>query len=193
MPQKTGARRPSGNPLRGLLQIASGNPEGFTQFGADTHSYLTSLAPLVGFLIVYGGELMFTQGPRRSVATFFAYLISLLAPPVLAEPLCRRWSRLDAWGLYANMVNWSQILLIGISMLALLVAIVLFAAGVPLNAATAAAVMAVVFYAAWLQWFTARCTLNISRWQTIKLLLVTNFGTGILIAVPALMGPDFKP
>ena len=189
------ARSPhgGGNAARGLLLIACGNPEGFTCFGADTHAYLTSLAPLVGFLLVYGGQMMITTSPVRGAAAFLAYLISLLAPPVLSEVLCRRWGKLPAWGLYANILNWAQILLIGVGMLAIAVAILLVAAGVSLQAAAAAAGLAVLIYAAWLQWFTARCTLDLTRWQTVKLLLLTQCGTALLVVIPALFGPVLAP
>jgi Ni,Fe-hydrogenase I cytochrome b subunit len=188
---RPGGGRPRGNAARGLMLLAYGNPEGFTEFGSDPAAYLASLAPLVGFLLVYGGQVMITDTPMKGAAAFLAYLISLLAPPVLAEPFCRRWDRLGAWGLYANMLNWAQILLIGAALVAVLVAMLLVAAGLELNVAAAAAGLGVLIYAAWLQWFTARCTLDLTRWQTVKLLLATQLGTGVLIVVPSLVGMDF--
>ena len=180
---------PHRNSIRGLLLLSYGNPEGLSFFGTDSHAYLTSLAPLVGFLLVYGGQMMITTSPVRGASAFLAYLISLLAPPVLADLLCRRWGKQGAWGLYANLLNWVQILLIAVGVVAIAGAVLLFAAGVPLNAAAAAAGLAVLIYAAWMQWFTARCALDLSRWQTVKLLLFTQCGTGLLIIVPSLFNP----
>ena len=183
---------PRGNPARGLLLLAYGNPEGLTFFGADTHAYLASLAPLVGFLLVYGGQMMITGSPVRGAAAFLENLVILLAPPVLADLLCRRWNRVGEWGLYANILNWANVLLLGVAVVVAVIVVGLSAAGVPLNVALAAAIFAFLIYGTWLQWFTARCTLNITRWQTVKLLLLTQCGTAVLLVVPALFGTSLS-
>ena len=180
---------PRRNTARGLLLLSYGNPEGLTFFGGDTHAYLTSLAPLVAFLLVYSGTLMISVSPVRGASTFLGGLISLLASPVLAELLCRRWDRLGAWGLYANLYNWVQILVSVVGVLALAVAGLLVAAGVSINAAAAGVLLSLMIYASWLLWFTARCALDLTRWQTVKLLLFTQCGMGVMLLIPALFTP----
>jgi hypothetical protein len=180
------------NSVRGLMLLAYGNPQGLIFFGSDTQAYLASLAPLVGFLLVYGAQAMMTESPRQGGAALLAGLISVIGPPVLAEPLCRRWGREREWGLYANVLNWAVILLVGVALLASCAALLLVAAGVSLNTAVGACALALLIYSVWLQWFTARCALDLTRWQTVKLLLLTQLGTTLLIAVPTVLAADLK-
>ena len=114
---------------------------------------------------------------------FLTSLAGLLAPPVIAEPLCRRWGRLDRWALFANILNWLQILMAPLLIVALVAASLLAALGVPLTATVLLMVFGVLTYVTWLQWFAARGALDITRWQTFKLLCAIQIGVGVLMVL----------
>jgi hypothetical protein len=49
----SGKPKPNGRVAFGLLLVGLGKPAGFAQFGGSAEAFLASLAPLLGFLIVF--------------------------------------------------------------------------------------------------------------------------------------------
>jgi hypothetical protein len=114
----------------GLLLLAIGRKRGFTYFGADTDAYLASLAPLVAFALV-AAALLALQSLRDAATLFLLSICQVLAPAVIAHPLCRRWNRAERWALYANILNWAPFLFFMMLALALAVARAAVEAGAP--------------------------------------------------------------
>lgn len=185
-------QRPRGQSGLGLMLLAAGRRRGFLYFGVTSESYLNSLAPLVAFALVTGGITGLGDGPRAGLEIFCAQLIGILAPPVLAHPLCRRWAREAAWALYANLLNWVQLLLMIVLSLDAMLVRLISALGLGPDASIVLGSLAMLIYAAWLQWFVARGALRISRLRVAALLAVCLIGTNILIGVPLWLGGDLN-
>ena len=171
--------RPSRRSGFGLLLLAVGRAEGFGHFGTDTDSFLSSLAPLVAFALVSAGLVALTGRVLGAAELFLVSLIGLLAPAVIAHPLCARWQRQAYWPLYANILNWSKLLFL----MALPVAVGLTEA---LPDAGAVVALALLAYMLWFQWFLARGALRLSRIRALLLLLATQLGTNLLVLLPLL-------
>lgn len=177
-----------GRPGLGLLLLAVGRQDGFAAFGGSVEAYLGSLAPLIAFALVSGGVAMLSGKWRLGLTGLLVSIVGTLAPPVIAHPLCRRWGKEARWALYANLLNWGQILMGIVLSLAAVVAQIASRAGVPALAATLAAAGCALLYSIWLQWFLARGALRLSRGRTLVLLLVTLLGTYALIVGPLAAG-----
>ena len=170
----------------GLLLIAVGRREGLEDFGNTPDAYLASLAPLIAFALV-SCVLGAAAGHVRQAAQVFLMLVcSWLAPAVISHPIARVWARAEAWPRYANIVNWSQILMFLVLSAATAAAKAAVAAGLPPHSVLAAGGIGVVVYAVWFHWFVARGTLNLSRWRTVVLLLAVALGTNAIVSVPLL-------
>ncbi len=167
----------------GLLLLAVGKRDGFAQFGADTHAYLSSLAPLVAFALVSGGIIAAAGKWLVGVELFLVSLIGIVAPVVIAEPFCRRWQREARWALYANIMNWSKLLFVMLAPMALGLA-----SAVP--AAAGVIVLAFFAYASWFQWFAARGALGIGGWRAALLVLATQGGSNLLVLLPLFTDHD---
>jgi hypothetical protein len=153
----------------GLLLLAVGRKRGFTYFGSDTDAYLASLAPLVAFVLVAAAVLAL-QSPREAATLFLLSICQVLAPAVIAHPLCRRWDRADRWALYANILNWAQFLFFLVLPVVLALARAAVAAGAPIDATASAALLVFLGYVVWFHWFVARGALVLSRRRTLTLL-----------------------
>jgi hypothetical protein len=174
----SGSRAPRRSGL-GLMLLAVGRADGFTHFGTDTDAFLGSLAPLVAFALVSAGLVALSGRVLAAAELFLLSLIGLLAPAVIAEPLCKRWQRQAYWALYANILNWSKLLFLMVAPLA-----IGLAASVP--AAGAVVALALLAYAFWFQWFVARGALRLSRTRALLLLLATQLGSNLLVLLPLL-------
>ncbi len=170
----------------GLLLIAVGRREGLEDFGNTPDAYLASLAPLIAFALV-SCVLAAAAGHVRMAAQVFLMLIcSWLAPAVISHPIARVWGRAETWPRYANIVNWSQMLMFLVLSIASAIAKVAVTAGLPQNAVLLAGGLSVLAYAIWFHWFVARGTLQLSRWRTLLLLLAVAIGTNLVVSVPLL-------
>ena len=171
----------------GLLLLAVGRKSGFACFGTDNDAYLASLAPLVAFTLVSGG-LLALKTPRGAATLFLLSLCQVLAPPVIAYPLCRRWGRLDRWALYANILNWAPFLFFMVLALVMLVARIAVQSGMAADPAAGFALLLLLGYMLWFQWFVARGALAISRRQTAVLLGATLAFGVVLVSIQAAFG-----
>ena len=180
--------RRGGRYARGLWMLARGRPEAFALLGGQNRDYLNSLAPLVAFMIVIGAVEAVSGHVVRGVGVSLSSLCGLLAPPVIAEPLARRWGCMDRWALFANLLNWLTILMAPVLALAVIIGVLLAGAGLPVLDAAAIIVVSALCYVTWLQWFAARRGLGLSRWRAVQLLVAIQIGTGLLALVQ--VNPD---
>ena len=170
----------------GLLLIAIFRKEGLEDFGNTPDAYLASLAPLIAYALV-SCVLSAADGHIENAAQVFLMMVcSWLAPAVISHPIARVWGRGDAWPRYANIVNWSQMLMFLVLSAALAIAKLAVTAGLPQNPVLLFCGIAVVVYAICFHWFVARGTLALSRWRTVALLLSVVIGNYLVVAVPLL-------
>jgi hypothetical protein len=162
-----------------MLQLAAGRAQGVTFFGADVDAFLSSLAPLVAFALVSGGLVALAGKPRLAMELFLVSVIGMLAPAVIAHPLCRRWQREAYWPLYANILNWARLMFLMLAPMALGVA-----AAAP-GAAWAIGI-ALMLYVLWFQWFVARTALRLSALRALALMAATQIGSNLLVLLPML-------
>jgi hypothetical protein len=172
----------------GLLLLAAGRKRGLAYFGTDGDAYLASLAPLLALALVSAALTALGGAPRLAASLGLFTICNLLAPPVVAELLCRRWGRADRWALYANVLNWVQFLFMIVGSVALGVA-----RAVGSSSLAVIAVLGLFGYVIWMQWFVARNALNISRWRTVQLLGAVMLGSYILIMILAIFGGGLAP
>jgi hypothetical protein len=176
--------RPNGRLALGLLLVGIGRPAGFAQFGGSAEAFLASLAPLLGFLIVLCGALAWTGHWLLALTCFLVLVCDLLAPVVIADLFCRLWHRREHWARYANVLNCTPWLFIGLFLLLMPVAVTFESAGV--NPAVAAALVLAVLgvYGLWFNWFAARHVLDLSRGRALLVMLSVVLGTALLLQVP---------
>jgi hypothetical protein len=174
----SGSREPRRSGL-GLILLAVGRADGFTHFGTDTDAFLASLAPLVAFALVIGGLVALSGHVLLGAELFLLWLTGILAPAVIAHPLCVRWQRHAYWPLYANILNWSKLLF-------LMVAPIAFGLAASAPAAGAVMALALFAYGFWFHWFVARGALRLSPVRALLLLLATQLGTNLLVLLPLL-------
>ena len=171
------------SPLRGIMQLARGRPEGLAQFGGTVPAFLSSLAPLIAFSIVGGVLTLGVAEPMIAFSIFLLSAITQLAPPVLSHAIAVRWGREEDWLRYATAFNWCQCL----TPLGVLATAVLMSVGIGLGlsprAAQSYAFLALLIYVMWLQWLVARHGLDLSRGRAALVAMVT-VGTSALIIVP---------
>ncbi|HEX3347100.1 MAG TPA: hypothetical protein VHS58_03240 [Acetobacteraceae bacterium] len=179
--------------LRGLTRLALLRADGIAEFGGTTQAFLNSLAPLsafalvAGFLGVAGGE------AQDALTELLITAVALLTPPVLSHALALRWGRTGAWTRYATAFNWCHwLVLFAFAVFVLIGTGMLVGAGVPAQAALIVAELAWVAYGLSLHWLLARRGLGIGRWRTAVLLVLVEFGTGLLVVVPLLARRAFS-
>ncbi len=173
--------------LTGLMLLAIGRKSGFALFGTTPDAYLGSLAPFVALSLVVGGLDALGGHVALGLRVLLISLISLIAPPVIAEVFCRVWRRTAEWPRYANILNWGQLLMI----MAIIVIATLAAAaahfGVPQTAAVSGGLVVFMVYGIAFQAFAAHGALKLTRWRTALLVCGTLLGTDLLIVAPLLV------
>jgi hypothetical protein len=185
-----GGRRPIRRAGLGLLYLAVGRREGFEDFGNTPDAYLASLAPLVAFALVTSVLAAAAGQIHMAILGLLVLLCSWLAPAVISHPLARRWGRLAEWPRYANILNWTQMLMFLVFSAVSACAKAAMSGGLPQRPVLVVAGLLVLGYALWFQWFVARGALQIKRWQTVVLLLCIMIGTNLLISMPLLVSGD---
>lgn len=178
-------RRPGqSNLLRGVLLICRGQARGFADIGSVPDAFLASLAPMIAFPLV-GCALMATEGMvAEGVTDFLASLVAILAPPVIAFSLAKRWGKLAGWLRFATAFNWCQWVLpvLGIPLVVLGSAMV--QAGLPTGPVVAGLCALLLAYAFWLHWFMARHALALGRLRALLMVVIMNVTTLILVGGP---------
>ncbi len=179
--------------LLGVARVARGRKDGLLQFGDSPEAVLAALAPLLAFLMV-GAVLSLVGGSRDAVEYVALATVVLLGPLVFSFEIARRWGRARQWFRFATAFCWCQwagpMMLAG----AMLLMMLLMAAGVDGNAATGIG-MAVLFgYGVWLHWFLARNALDLKPGRALVLVIAMMVLTFLVTLLPemadyALNGP----
>ena len=178
------ARGPTGSIVVGVMRLARGRPDGFSQFGATRESFLASLAPLIAFPLVGCVLMLMGGGGIGALSDLLATLCALLAPPVLSFEIARLWHRDAAWLRFATAFNWCQWAIPVLGSILLLALGLLVAVGLPRNAAGGLALLGLVGYGLWLHWFIARHGLCLSRFRAAVLVLGINLATVVIVVGP---------
>jgi hypothetical protein len=184
----SGKPKPNGRVAFGLLLVGLGKPAGFAQFGGSAEAFLASLAPLLGFLIVFSLVLAWSGRPLLGLTVFLTMVCNFLAPAVIAEPLCRLWQRRERWARYANVLNCTQWLMCAALVILTPIEAVCMSAGVSLPVATGAVLLVFGLYVMWFHWFAARHVLDLSAPKALLMMIAVVFGTGLLLQVPVILG-----
>jgi hypothetical protein len=178
------ARGPTGSIVVGVMRLARGRADGFSQFGATRESFLASLAPLIAFPLVGGVLMLVGGGGTGALSDLLATLCALIAPPVLSYEIARLWHREAAWLRFATAFNWCQWAIPVLGSMLLLALGMLVALGLPRNAARVLALLGLVGYGLWLHWFVARHGLGLSRFRAAVLVVGINLVTIIIVVGP---------
>ncbi len=185
---RSGPRKgPNGRLMLGLLLIGTGRAAGFAQFGASRDAFLASLAPWLALLIVTAGMMAVSGYPGVAAGFFLVALCQLLAPAVVADLFCRLWGRREHWALYANVLNCSGWLMVGVFLLLVPLVSLVVPLGASIQTASYTLVGGWVGYLAWFHWFAARHALHVSRTRALLVMFTVLFGTALLLRVPVLI------
>jgi len=168
-----------GTVARGLWRLARGHADGLDRFNATVAGFLVSLLPLLllALLMAAGGA---PDAPRGLAVA----VVGLLAPPVLSHALAARWGREREWLRYAVAVNWCQWALPMLVAVLLLVVQAATGDSGQVLLAMRLALLAVIGYWLWLNWFIARHALNLSRGRAALLVFLVSLGSGALVLIP---------
>jgi hypothetical protein len=180
--------QPRRRPAFGLLLLGLGQARGLAQFGGDADSYLGSLAPLLGLQIVMALLFMLRAGFPLASLFFLIVVCNLLAPPVIGHVFCAWWGRRALWPLYANVLNWSVWLMVGVLLVPLPAASMTLSVGVSPTAAATLLLGVLALYVLWFHWFLARHALQVSRARALLVMASVVFGTGLLVQAPIWIG-----
>jgi hypothetical protein len=182
-----GPRQSTGSIVVGVMRLARGRADGFSQFGATRESFLASLAPLVAFPLVGGVLMLMGGGGISALSDLLATFCALMAPPVLSFEIARLWRRDAAWLRFATAFNWCQWAIPVLGSMLLLALGMLVAVGLPGDAARGLALLGLVGYGLWLHWFVARHGLGLSRFRAAVLVVGINLATVIIVVGPRLL------
>jgi hypothetical protein len=182
--QTSGPRR---SVVRGVVRLATGHPDGFTQFGDSSEAFLASLAPLVAFPLVGAVLTLIDGGGLDALTNLLATLCALLAPPVLSYEVAQLWGRAGRWTRFAAAFNWCQWAIPLVASLLVVLAGILLSLGVPDDACLVAVVVGLAAYGLWLHWFLAHHGLGLSRIRAAVLVLGVNLVTVSLVLGPRLL------
>lgn len=166
------------NPVLGVWRVARGRADGMLGFGATTHSFLTSLAPLIAFPLVGSLLVLVREGMLPALSLLGMTVVAQLAPPVLSHGLARWWGREHLWLHYATAYNWCYWAIPIVAS----VLTTLFGTGL-----REGLFLALAAYSLWLHWFIARHGLALNRWRAALLVALVNGGTLILAFGPVLL------
>lgn len=184
------SRRPPGNLLRGMLRLAIGKTDGFTEIGNTTAAFSASIAPLIAFPLVGAVLLGLQDHWLLATSLLLSRLCGVLAQPVIVEFASGRIGRRDTWLATSTALNWSIWLIFPLIPAGVLLSGALIAAGVSQEVALAATISLVGAYMLWLQWFILRTGLRTGPWRAAGLLVATNLAIALLYLVPYLFHPD---
>ncbi len=176
-------RRPFslGGVARALWRLGRGHADGLDGFNATVAGFLASLLPLLLLAV-----LMAAGGAPDAARGLAGAVVGLLAPPVLSHALATRWGREREWLRYAVAVNWCQWALPMLFAALLLLAQLVTGGGDGAALAVRVAVLGLVVYWLWLNWFIARHALSIRAGRAALLVFLVSLGSGAMVLLPQL-------
>ena len=184
---------PPHNLVGGIARLASFNASGFAAVGNTSQAFLTSLAPLIAFLVV-GTALKLLSGHwRLALADGLQTLCILLGQPVLSHALARHWQREPAWLRYAAAMNWCQLAIPVVAALFTMAIFLFGGASLPPRVLVWALVGAVFAYAAALNWFLAWRGLDLSAPRAVLFVLMVTAALALVLALPVALRQATMP
>jgi len=175
------------SPVAGVWRVARGRADGMLRFGATTHSFLASLAPLIAFPLVGAMLILLREGALPALSLLAVTIIAQLAPPVLSHALAQRWGRAHLWLHYATAYNWCYWAIPVIAVVLMTLFGTFLRAGLSAEAAVQGFFLSLAAYSLWLHWFIARHGLALTRWRAALLVVIVNGGTLALAFGPHLL------
>jgi hypothetical protein len=178
--------------LRGMALIARGRPEGLNCFRDTREAFFFSLAPGLGFILA-GVINALAEGETTTVfVKILAPICALLAPSVLSYELARLWGRHGFWYRFIVAFNWCQWLIPPLGLLLLAVLTIAQTMGIAGQDGIRIVLVAVSFYALWLNWFLARHGLALSRGRAALLVAIVTLGNALIVFGPGVLMDLFE-
>ena len=171
----------------GILRLATGRADGAARFAGTVQAYLSSLSPLIAFLLVGTVLRLLQEAAVPVLRDVLAAAIALLAPAVLSHAIVSAWKREEGWLRYAVAYNWCQWALLPALLLILVGMGMAVAAGLGHAAAGRTALLLLAGYALWLHWIVSRATLGLQPGRAALLVLLVNCGTAALVFGPTIL------
>ena len=171
----------------GILRLATGRHDGAARFTGTAQAYLSSLSPLLAFLLVGTVLRLLQEAAVPVMRDVLAAVIALLAPAVLSHAIAAAWKREDGWLRYAVAYNWCQWALLPALLLILVGLGVAVATGMGHATAGNTALLLLAGYALWLHWVVSRATLGLPAGRAALFVLLVNCGTAALVFGPAVL------
>jgi hypothetical protein len=172
------------NLLGGIIRLVCFDRSGFAVVGNTPQAFLSSLSPLIAFLLVGSALEVLSWGWRTGVGDGLQTLCVVLGQPVISNYLARRWKREDRWFRYATAMNWCQVAIPVLGALLLTAALLLGSLGFAPRVIAYGAFGVIFFYATILNWFLAWRGLDLSVWRAIGFLVLVTLGLAAVLAIP---------
>lgn len=177
--------------FQGMLLLASGRREGIQNFAGTPDSFGAALAPQLAFLLVGAFQLAFVPDKIMGATKVLLSLCTILLPSVVSHFFARRWGREALWLRYITAATWSNWVVLLVTLVATLLAAVLFPALLEQSGFLKALVVVAAVYELWLQWFVARAGLGLGGVRAAVLYAAVLVATFTLYAVAALLPPHY--
>jgi hypothetical protein len=175
---------PPGSLAGGIARLAFFNATGFAAIGNTRQAFLSSLAPLVAFLLVGSGLEAFSAGWRLGLGEALQTLCILLGQPVASHFLAHWWKRDETWLRYATAMNWCQLVIPVIALAVTIVAVFAGGAGPSPRALAYGLLGAVFIYAVLLNWFLAWRGLGLTAARAVLFVTLVTLVLALLISLP---------
>jgi hypothetical protein len=169
----------------GIARLATFNPAGFASIGSSREAFLSSLTPLIAFLLVGCTLETIGGGWRAGLGDGLQTLCVLLGQPVISNLYARWFKRDAAWLRYATAMNWCQLAIPVVGVAFTLGAVVLGGIAPSPRALAYGLIGAIFVYAALLNWFLAWCGLNLSALRAAAFVVLVTLTLAVVLAVPA--------
>ncbi|WP_342356278.1 hypothetical protein [Acetobacter persici] len=177
--------------LQGMLLLASGRREGIGCFQGTPDSFGAALAPQLALLLV---GIFQASMQADKVLGFTKLLLSLcvvLLPAVISHFYAHKWGRDALWLRYITAATWCGWVVVLISLVATVLAGLLFPPLLHQPGFMAALMVTVSVYEIWLQWYVARVGLGLSRGRAVLMYVSVLAATLVLYGLAALLPPHY--
>lgn len=177
--------------LQGMLLLASGRREGILNFSSTPDAFGAALAPQLAFLLVGAFQVLLVTNKVMGLTKVLLSLCTILLPAVVTHFYAKRWARDALWLRYITAATWSNWVVLLVTLVATLLAGLLFPTVLEQPGFLKALVVGAALYEMWLQWFIARAGLGISGLRAFVLYASVMLATCALYGVAALLPPHY--
>jgi hypothetical protein len=173
--------------LAGIARLAVFDRSGFAAIGKTKQAFLSSLSPLLAFLLVGTAFEAATTGAANAygLQDGLQTLCILLGQPVVSNLFARLAGRQEEWLRYATAMNWCQLVLPLVVVVFAAVAWVAGMAGLAARPIAYGLFTAVLLYAVVLNWFLIWRGLNLSKLRAVLFLLAVTATLAFMLTLPA--------